>query len=370
MMLSITDEPTDQQPATTASSSTGPYPSSLIQPPPASSHPRKRTLLFLGAPTLDRVNSKGLLSENALLPSYRFLDLQSFSSAGGPNWRILHLSPKRLKTSFTQNSYSSTSTSLSAPTSCDYVTTSTADSPEHPQQTIPDEAFLSFDSAYTEEADTTFPDDDSTFFNPTQDPDRPPIPPLVTLTDLEDLPRPKAVAAAPTNSICITSLVAILSISQPRPVTTKFGRKAQVVTLTVGDPTHAPFRIDVWLEQYPKAVDEMELRAVVRELRVQDIIVVKNLRLGIWKELVFGTTWKVGSTGGSAMWVVHRLRCEGAEERGRWKRRWDETVLAEKKVARTIKWVEDFVSVGPMATRGNEMPEHAMPQDTPDASFV
>jgi hypothetical protein len=385
MLPTTDDELISQQLAATAASGADPHPSRPVQPSPEPPppRPRKRTLLFLGAPTLDRINTNDLLDENAVLPSYRFLSTQS-SSTSGPDWRILHRSPKRLKTGFTQNSYPSTrastststatSTSFSTgnPTPSEYVTPTVAGSSLlASQQTRPDDSFLSLDSAYTEEADTTFLDDDSTFLNPTQDPDRPPIPPLVTLTDLEDLPRPKAVAAAPSNSLRITALVAIISISEPRPVTTKFGRKAQVITLTVGDPTHAPFRIDAWLEVHPKTSDEMELRAVVRELRVQDVIVVKNLRLGVWKDIVFGTTWRVGSAGGSAVWVVHRLQCEDSEERRRWRRRWDETVLAERKVARTIEWVEDFVGVGgPMvATPGGKMLEDSMPQDTPNISF-
>jgi hypothetical protein len=366
------DDLISQQLAATAASDADPYPRLPVQPSPevSSLRPRKRTLLFLGAPTLDRINTQDLLDETAILSAQP-------SSSDGPDWRVLHRSPKRLKTGFTQNFYpstsASTSTSLSTgnPTPSDYVTPTIDSSLSPSQQTRPDDSFLSLDSAYTDEAETTFLDDDSTFLNPTQDPDRPPIPPLVTLTDLEDLPRPKAVAAAPKNSLRLTALVAIISISEPHPVTTKFGRKVQVITLTVGDPTHAPFRIDAWLEVHPKTVDEMELRAVVRELRVQDVIVVKNLRLGVWKDVVFGTTWRVGSAGGSAVWVVHRLQCEDAEERRRWRRRWDETVLAERKVARTIKWVEDFVGVGgPMvATPGGKMLQDVMPQDTPNISF-
>jgi len=156
-------------------------------------------------------------------------------------------------------------------------------------------------------------------------------------------------------------------------VTTRFGRKVQVITLTVGDPTHAPFRIDAWLEPRPKSVDEMELRAVVKELRVQDVIVVKNLRLGVWKDLVFGATWKVGSSGGSAVWMVHRVRCEGSEERRRWRRKWDETILAERKVAKTVKWVEEFVGTGPgIGMNGRVLEdEEEMPGDTQrgDVSF-
>ncbi|KAA8911004.1 hypothetical protein FN846DRAFT_936932 [Sphaerosporella brunnea] len=387
-MLPITDdELVNQQLATTAASSAVPYPILPIpQSPEASSSRRshQRTLLFLGAPTIDRISTEDLLDESVVLqlPPYRFLAPQSLSSnADGPEWRILHRSPKRLETGFTQNTYpstrASTSASLSGPTPPDYAPT-TADSPEpshFSRQTGPNDSFLSFDSEYTEEFSTTLLDDCTTSF--LVDPDeRPPIPPLTTLTDLEDIPRLGAVAAAPSNSLRITSLVTVLSISQPRPVSTKFRQKAQVVTLTVGDPTRAPFRIDVWLVDNPRTVDEMELRAVVRELRVQDVIVVKNLRLAVWKDTIFANTWKVGSAGGSSVWLVYRLRCEDAEERRRWRKwRWDETVPAERKVARTIKWAENFVGVGSAAATiptlggGGMLPEDTMPPDTPDVSF-
>lgn len=111
----------------------------------------------------------------------------------------------------------------------------------------------------------------------------------------------------------------------------------------------------------------MELKAVVRELRIQDVIVVKNLRLGVWNDAVFGTTWRVGSSGGTALWLVHRLRWEGSEERRRWRRRWDEAVLAERKVANTIKWVKALVGSGPglgMNGRVLQDEEEQLPEDT------
>ena len=163
-------------------------------------------------------------------------------------------------------------------------------------------------------------------------------------------------------------------MAEPRTVSTRFGSKTQVVTLTVGDPTRAPFRIDAWLEIRPKSVDAMELKAVVRELRIQDVIVVKNLRLGVWNNAVFGTTWRVGSRGGSALWLVHRLRWGGSDERCRWRRRWDEAVLAERKVANMIKWVKALVGSRPglgMNGRVLREEEEQLPEDSREirASF-
>ena len=111
----------------------------------------------------------------------------------------------------------------------------------------------------------------------------------------------------------------------------------------------------------------MELKAVVRELRIQDVIVVKNLRLGVWNNAIFGTTWRVGSRGGSALWLVHRLRWGGSDERRRWRRRWDEAVLAERKVANMIKWVKALVGSGPglgMNGRVLREEEEQLPEDT------
>jgi hypothetical protein len=330
-------------------------------------------IVFLGAPSLDRIDMSTLIDTPPSPP--RISSVTSSSSASGPNWRVLHRSSKRLKTGFTQNSYSTGTpqeyaTPLSSAESIDdhsyFLSTS---QPSRADETLDL-------SGYSEDAgDTTFlTTQDLPFLNPTQDPDRPPIPPLVTLTDLEDLPRSHVISAAPANSLNITALVAVLSITEPRMVTTKFGRKTQMITLTVGDPTHAPFRIDVWLELRPKSVDEMELRAVVKGLRVQDVIVVKNLRLGVWKELVFGTTWRVGCSGGSAVWMLHRIRCEGSEERRRWRRRWDDSILAERKVAKTVKWVEEFVGSGPGVGINGRMlgdEEEQIPGDTQrgDVSF-
>ncbi|KAF8244180.1 hypothetical protein K440DRAFT_610429 [Wilcoxina mikolae CBS 423.85] len=344
----------------------------------SSQTPKKRKgkrIVFLGAPTLDRIDMSTLIDTPPSPPRISSFTSPS-SSASGPNWRILHRFPKRLKTGFTQNTYgTATPQEYAAPPSSS-AAESIDDHSYFLSTSQPSRADETLDlSEYSDDTgDTTFlTTQDPSFLNPTQDPDRPPIPPLVTLTDLEDLPRSHVISAALTNSLSITALVAVLSIAEPRTVTTKFGRKAQVITLTVGDPTHAPFRIDVWLELRPKSVDKMELKAVVKGLRVQDVIVVKNLRLGVWKELVFGTTWRVGCSGGSAVWMVHRVRCEGSEERRRWRRRWDDSILAERKVAKTVKWVEEFVGSGPGVGINGRMlgDEEEIPGDTQrgDVSF-
>jgi hypothetical protein len=319
---------------------------------PSLSHEPQR-LIFLGAPSNSFIDKDTLLDPNAALPwAPQAFDASALPAH--PTWRILHHTPRRLTTGFTQNSYPSLEPDHTAGILHSYRLHSQLPSP------VLSEPSLSFDEDDTAFL-TTFSEDPS-FLNPTQDPDRPPIPALVSLTDLEDLPRHARIALAPPNTLFITALVAVLSIAEVRTLTTKYGRKVQLVSLVVGDPTYAPFRVDIWLPLRPDTVDEMELKAVVRELRVQDVIVLKNLRLGVWKEQRFATTWRVGSSGGSAIWVVHRVWCGDAKERRKWRRRWDETMVAERKVASVVRWAQEFVEVPPSGTSVVE----EFPADTPE----
>jgi hypothetical protein len=376
---------------------------SITHPFPTGSHETVSTesrashpaIIFMGAPSRRNIDQYPLL--DTIPPNGAFTSLCSSptpSDSIQPNWRILHPIPKRLKSGITQYSYPPTVPTSSNPISANSTSTNfyfsygnhhftpSAESIENSyrlQDSDPDPELDTFiDGSHSNENSYSFVDDetfltgsDLSVLNQTQDPH---IPPLISLTDLEDIPAPSLVVSRPPNPLRLTALVGILSIAPPRTVKTKFGRIVQVVSLYVGDPTHAPFRIDAWLPPYPKSHDEMQLKATVQGLRVQDIIVVKNLRLGVWNEMVFGATSGVGNFGGIELWLVHRVRCIDDVERRRWRRRWDESLLAERKMAAMVNWVKDFVD--PAAAPKDEMTNsktrllmEILPQDTPRRSY-
>ena len=85
---------------------------------------------------------------------------------------------------------------------------------------------------------------------------------------------------------------------------------------------------------------EIELRAVVADLRPMDVVVVKGVQLAVFDGEVVGRMGR-----GSEMWIVQRLRTEGRVERGEWRRRW-EGGLAGEKVRECVRWAEGFMGGG------------------------
>ncbi|KAI5859129.1 hypothetical protein BZA05DRAFT_22147 [Tricharina praecox] len=319
---------------------------------PSTPNPRKQTIIFLGAPILDRINLEESNLEDVDTTNPRRPLLTAPDSTSAPKWRVLHAS-KRLKTGYTQ-SFTADSPSASA------ASAEPEHSYGHTQRGDASDAGDD-DSAFLSTASSTFSSylDASTILpTPSADLPLPPLPPLDSLTSLDSLPPARLISPASR----VTLLVGIIAITPTRTITTRYRKKATVTTLTVGDFTLAPFRIDIWLPCHPQTVDEMELRAVVQELRVLDVVVVKHCRLGVFKEQIFGTAGSKG-VGGSEIWVLHRIRCVDTQERRRWKWRWGEG-LVERRLQRTAEWVTEFGG-GPEVMIGGRGKEEEMPQDTP-----
>ncbi|KAI5821441.1 hypothetical protein BZA77DRAFT_6365 [Pyronema omphalodes] len=317
--------------------------------PPA----KKRRIILLGAPTLDRIDTTTLLPLSSTFPDI------ARSCSQNPNWRILRPASARLETGFTQNVYdtqlhpssitplatqfpSATSTE-SGPVSPGLDEHSFFLATEHDRVPISSPGDTTADITVDVTTDTTL--DDSALndtmldsYTTSQNSDRPPIPPLTSITDLEDLPSASEIeAAGPHKSLPVTLLVGILEVAEPRDVSTRFGVR-QVLSFTLGDPTMAPFKLDIWIPApNPQNIDDMELRAVSKDLRKGDVVVVKNCKLGMWKEEIFGTTGR-----DSKVWVMMRTKPKDWGERKRWRWKWSGGV-GEDKVQRVVDWINGTI---------------------------
>lgn len=291
---------------------------------------KKRKIIFLGAPTLDRVDL-----QDSELEDLEAVDLRPDSaSTSVPKWRVLHIAKQSGKAvSFTIDS---------APASEDDV----------------EQEEIQSDAGDESTASSSYLDSTTILSSPGSDaPTQPPIPSAVSLTSVATVPPARLVTAATTR---VTLLVGVLSIAPKRTITTRHGHRTTVTTLTVGDATFAPFNIDVWIGLHPRSVDEMRLRAIVQDLRVLDVIVVKNCRLVVYNERVFGTAGHK-AVDGSEVWVLHRVKCVDAQERRMWRRTWGDGP-AERTAERTVEWVREFGGV-PEAEM-DEGGQEEMPQDT------
>ncbi|KAI5789077.1 hypothetical protein EDC01DRAFT_125913 [Geopyxis carbonaria] len=301
------------------------------------------TTILLGAPILSDVdlNTLELIDYND--DGSRNAPLATPPDSSVPTWRRIQLDPQQLKTGFTQPTLESPVRHTYEPAGTSFLSTGASTASTAADST----SFLSTGASGLSQS---FLSTASTAAPPTP-PRHPALPPLISLTELEDLPSARTVAASPPYSHRLTAIVSILSISAPRTITTRFSTTVRKLDLVVGDPTAVGFPITVWR---PAA----ELEA----LRVQDVIVVRNINLKVFNSKVVGETVR-REPRPSAIVLLQRLWCVDREERRRWRRRWDEEEMAERKVKAVVKWTREFVD--PPGVRATEAEaESALPEDT------
>lgn len=280
---------------------------------------RKRILL--GSPTLIFLDAKDL-GPGLLRPSVP--DASAPVSSGSPSWRILHSKCGRLQSGPAQSSYPQVElTTIHMPT----------------DSTIEESLCHSFATrtAWSDDSLPLSPPDDNSLLEASsheQD-----MPPLVSLTELEDVPSAASVVQKPPHTISITALVGIIAIEPTRTVQTRFGTEMRVTVVIVGDDTAAGFRIDVWTELRPTTVAGHELKAFIDNLQVQDVIVIRNVFLSVFRGIVYGQTkgWGLSSIN-----LVHRVQSHMDSGRRQWGIKWDSS-LAGRKVGRVVGWVKGFV---------------------------
>ncbi|KAJ3486653.1 hypothetical protein NLG97_g6572 [Lecanicillium saksenae] len=137
----------------------------------------------------------------------------------------------------------------------------------------------------------------STATNVTSAP-RPPAPniPPAHLSDLEDIPSAKQVISLQPQTITVNIIAGILSIAQPRSVTTKWGRTLSLVEVLLGDDTRSGFAVTFWLSS--DAVPTSE----IPRLRRQDVVLLQNVALHVFRGKVYGQSLRRGQTKVHLLW--------------------------------------------------------------------
>ena len=125
----------------------------------------------------------------------------------------------------------------------------------------------------------------------------------------------------------------------------------------MGDETAAGFKIDIWIPLTSTTPASRTFRETVDSLRLQDVILIENLALGVWNNKVNGATLRKDRT---HINLVYRLNRFGSRER----RKWGNVNLqsggedpALEKVRRVSEWAENFVDPG--RARRNKKPREA-----------
>ncbi|PUU83944.1 hypothetical protein B9Z19DRAFT_1118466 [Tuber borchii] len=361
-------------------------PTDSFTSPPLSQVQCGAKIVFLGAPTRSAIlhaKSPRLLKDTELLDAFRDRNSNGTDGDVVPTptiitsatsehaaWRILPLKRKRLPTGFSQQpdlptpiippaelgdetsstEYSSSSTAPASTGSEDlthsFAVHNIPSSPVHISTTA---------SINTSTITTT----DGSFASFTSDAALnsciPALPPIGMLTDLRSLPNARYLTSIQPQTMSISTIVGIISISPVRNIVTrKFHKPLTFQTLLVGDETAAGFKIDIWIPLTTTTPASRAFKETVDSLRLQDIILIENLALGVWNNKVNGATLRKDRT---HIKLVYRLNRFGSRER----RKWGNVNLQSggedlglEKIRRVAEWAENFVDPG--RARRNKKP--------------
>lgn len=320
-----------------------------------------RILIFAGAPEPDWSSPD--------LPPPSAPDRAPPASASAPAWRSLPLHRGALKTGFSQ--HHGLPASFRPPAHFFNLSLEAAGSPassaassqelltrfyDHslalhrglPSSQLPQPS-QSFDTTATDSfadnttvADTTLGDSDNE-----QDETTVLRPPLATahhLSDIEDIPpAPELLRLAP-QTVTVNLVAGVISVSPARSITTRWGTELSLVEVLLGDDTRAGFSVTFWIPTTAATTARPVAQGVIppSELRRQDVVLLQNVALHVFRGKVYGQSLRRGLTRTT---LLYRRDGGGA---GHYRRRDLESGRAEAhpqlaKTRRVWEWVLRFV---------------------------
>ncbi|KAI0155306.1 hypothetical protein GGR57DRAFT_464790 [Xylariaceae sp. FL1272] len=162
------------------------------------------------------------------------------------------------------------------------------------------------------------------------------------LSDLEDIPNARYLQSIIPQTMTVNLIVGIISIAEPRTVKTRWGSTHSLVELLVGDDTKSGFSFTFWL-----ASNSSEANVLVRNLRRQDIVLLRNVALGVFMKKVHGHSLRKGLT---KIDLLHRRRIDKDDQGGLYSmKEVSSTRNAHPQLVKTRKvweWLINFVGDG------------------------
>lgn len=182
------------------------------------------------------------------------------------------------------------------------------------------------------------------------------------LTNLKDIPHAQYLSSIVPQTMTVNLIVGIISISEPRVIPTKRGGSVSLIELLVGDETKSGFSINFWLSGQGKE----DVKEVLENLRVQDIVLMKNVALGSFRGKVHGQSLRKDMT---KVWLMYREKIDRKDVGGCYGKRelnfkGNEGDAQLMKVKRVKDWVVSFVGVAAPARRGVKRLREELPPDT------
>lgn len=203
---------------------------------------------------------------------------------------------------------------------------------------------------------------DETSFITASNLSQPPPPPPVAahLSDLEDIPSANQVTTLHPQTITLNIIAGVISIAQPRSVTTRWGQSLSLVELLLGDDTKSGFAITFWLAADSASESE------VGQLQRQDVVLLQNVALHVFRGKVYGQSLRRGMTKihllwrreGKAYYTMKQLKQHA---------QYDQPQPQLAKTKRVVDWVLRFVGAKIEANATVQKAQHVWdrpPDDT------
>lgn len=163
------------------------------------------------------------------------------------------------------------------------------------------------------------------------------------LSDLEDVPSASYLQSIAPQTMTVNLVVGIISIAEPRTVKTRWGSTKSLVELLVGDDTKSGFSITFWLSSEHNEPSTK----TIRELRRQDIVLLRNVALSVFMKKVHGHSLRKGLT---KVDLLHRRKLDRTDHGGLYSRKQVMSkTSAQPQLLKTRKvqeWVMNFVGGG------------------------
>lgn len=164
-----------------------------------------------------------------------------------------------------------------------------------------------------------------------------PAPISAHLSDLEDIPPAQRITALIPQTVTLNLIVGIISIAQPRTVTTRWGKTMALVELLVGDDTASGFAVTFWL------ANDQAVESDIRKLRRQDVVLMQNVALHVFRGKVYGQSLHRNMTKVDLLW----RRDGGGNYSARALTKREAAGHPQQEKARVVKdWVLKFVGIG------------------------
>lgn len=276
--------------------------------------PAQRVILLTGAPAASTVDAASCTVEAFDEPFRALLGLRNETDHEPPSlphavWRSLPLTRRAVHTGFTQ-AHDAHDASLHG--SADFFTTAGLSCTEN--SALPDEDAAAVLTRFCEQSlarHNSLPssrlddslddslDSEETSFVTTASTDlgaMPPPPVPSHLSDLEDVPSATRIAALQPQTVTLNLIVGVLSVAQPRTVTTRWGTALSLVEVLVGDDTATGFAVTFWLSS------DRAAESAVAALRRQDVVLMENVALHVFRGKVYGQSLRRGLTRVNLLW--------------------------------------------------------------------